>query len=200
MRQFVFLVLSAAFAVEFDDQWEIAPSPVKANLQKFKPEVNLMGDIVVLQKRGLLLSKKEYKEFDLAFEWKWLNDPPDETYPDHLCVVLATDGKQREDWSHEIQKGLVIRFIPNLGGSVSIVDENGIQEGVELIKKDQIGLERAKIHKIKITYAKEILTVEVNKEAIQIKRSNLKGKIAIYNRERVGGVIKESQLTKLRLE
>jgi hypothetical protein len=168
------------------------------------PVANVLDDgSIVLRNRGVVVSKAEYADgATISFVWKWTEGNLEAKYPDHLCAVVLTDGVLRKKWSHEIAKGVVVRFNPGSGGVTIegwLADKN---EGESLASKDGFTFEKGKEYAVKITYTptKVVVTVdgEVPIEAIVPEKFRAGGKnVCFYNREPVAGIVKSSTLTKV---
>ena len=72
---------------------------------------------LILRNRAIVVTKDAYPDgATVTSEWTWTEGVEEMKYQDHLCVAVLTDGKQREKWSHELQRGVVVRFNPGSGG------------------------------------------------------------------------------------
>ncbi len=158
---------------------------------------------IVLRNRGSAASTAEYPDgAEVSFTWKWTEGNLEAKYPDHLCVAVLTDGVLRPQWSHEIGKGVVVRFNPGSGG---ITIEGWLAEKKEaesLASKDGFTFEKGKAYEIKILYTptKVVVTVDggdpVSADVPEKFRTGGKN-ICFYNREPVAGIVKSSMLTKV---
>jgi hypothetical protein len=155
----------------------------------------------VLQNRGTLLSKESFEAgLTLECTWKWTKGSETGKYHDHLCICLATDGRQR-GWSHEITEGILIRFNP--GSSAILVSRHRDEAPDELLATtEDFPMARGTLHKLKIVddgKRLEIYFDDLEKPALvtNVKVRGKSRRVAIYNREPVAGDIKESVLANL---
>jgi hypothetical protein len=138
----------------------------------------------------------------ISFVWKWTEGNLEAKYPDHLCVVVLTDGALRKSWSHEIGKGVLVRFNPGSGGITVegwLAEKN---EAQQLASKDGFVFEKGKEYAVNIAYAptKVVVTVDGGApiEALVPEEFRAGGKkVCFYNREPVAGIVKSSTLTKV---
>lgn len=197
---------SSAFGAE--PTFESGPPAFKAKqeFERYAPTATVKDDGIVLRNRGVAVSKAEYPTgATLSFSWKWTEGDLEKKYPDHLCVVVLTDGALREKWSHEIGKGVVIRLNPGSGGITIegwLADKN---ESESLASKDGFTFEKGKEYAVKIMYTPEKVVVTIDGgtpiEAAVPEKFRAGGKkICLYNREPVAAIVKESVLTKVRVE
>lgn len=158
---------------------------------------------IILRNRGIVITKDEFRTGGiLTFDWAWTEGVEEMKYHDHLCVAVLTDGKQREKWSHELQKGVVVRLNPGSGGigiEGWLTDKN---ESELLAFKDGLTFEKGKQYKISVEFSKAAIAVSVNGKAVvdaKIPEAYQGGgnKLAFYNREAVAGIPHASTLSKI---
>jgi hypothetical protein len=200
------LLVSVAYGAEPAFESGTSPFKVRDEAKQFAPTAVVRDDAITLRNRGVAVSKADYPAgATVSFSWKWTEGDLEKKYPDHLCVVVLTDGVLREKWSHEIAKGVLVRFNPG-SGAVQVegwlADKN---ESEQLASKDGFTFEKGKEYAVKIAYtpAKVVVTVDGGGpiEAAVPEKFRMGGKkICFYNREPVAGIVKESVLTKLSAE
>lgn len=191
-----FLVMCMLLSASPTEDWQ------EGQMTRLLPSVNVTDDVVTLRNRGLIASRRSYDEATVSFVWKWTKGEEAGKYQDHLCVVFGTDGSQRS-WAYEIQEGVLVRFNPGSGGVTVEQWLRDKDDGVRLGSKDGFTFARDTEYSMRIVVAKGKLTVSVDgNEAVTIDlpKEHRGGKVAIYNREAVAGVVKESKLTKLTIE
>ena len=182
-------------AADVKDTWEAGPPAFKTEQEEFQPSVRFEEKKVVLENRGILVSKKSFPEGAVfTATWRWISGEEQGKYQDHLCVVFATDGKQRA-WPAEIEAGLVVRFNP-ASGSVGIEKhEKGSKDNALLAFKDGLKFERNTGYKLRIVHSPKGVEVNVDGKKIVSAEVVMKGdKVAGYDREPVAGIKKKSEL------
>jgi len=170
---------------------------------RLAPYVHITDECVTLRNRGILVSKKMYDEVAISFTWKWTEGDEAGKYQDHLCVVFGTDGEQRPAWSHEIDHGTLVRLNPGSGGITVELWQTAAREARQLGSKDGFTFARGMEYDVRMVVKDGKLTVFVDgTEAVTVDlpKEYQRGRVAIYDRESVAGVVKESQLTKLAIE
>ncbi len=165
----------------------------------------IKDETVTLTDRGLAVSADTFPEgFDLHAHWAWTEGKVEGAYQDHLAIAVATNGTLRDAWSHEIEKGIVVRFNPG-AGTVAVESYDSTDKDAVVKSEGGFIFDKGTGYNIDITYTPKQIVVNVDgKEAIKAdlpkdfkKDGDL---VAIYNRERVAGVLHESVLTKVSLK
>lgn len=176
---------------------------------KGKPEldaqVRLEKDRIVLRNRGMIVSKKEFPKdkgkIVVSFTCKW--NKGDGAYQDDLAIILRTSAEQRQQWSHEVLNGLLVRL--NLtAGEVQVVQVQG--KNHELVGQSGHMFKNNVEYKVRIIDDGQRLQIFIDdgKEPVFDKNApphDTDGKkIALYDREPVGGVEHEVIITGLKVE
>lgn len=190
------LVACLLLAASPTDDWEESPAT------RLSPSVHITDDVVTLRNRGLIVSQRSYDDATVSCVWTWTKGDERGQYQDHLCVVFGTDGNQRR-WAQEIQYGILVRLNPGSGGITVEQWQKDKDDGVRLGSKEGFTFARDTGYDVRIVAAQGKLTVSINgKQAITVDlpKAYRGGKVAIYNREAVAGIVKESTLAKLTIE
>jgi hypothetical protein len=206
-------LLVAAMPVSADDKedakvkelkkaWKPLEPIFKTENKELAPTAEIMKDgKVVLANRGAIASTKEYGAVTISFSWQWTQGD-DETgkYPDHLSIALRTTGKQRAEWSHEIDEGIVVKLVPNAGGSVVIEEYKQGQPALPVASK-KCEFKMGKTYKVLVKDEGKKLTVSIDgKVIVEAKVDEGKGYAVLYGREPVAAARKESEITNLKAE
>lgn len=153
--------------------------------------------------RGYAISNEEYPNGAfIEFEWKWRHG--NGIYSDHLTVVFRTDGRHLEKWAHEVQYGFAVKFIPQTN-EISIWDRRLMTSyKTPIARYENARISRDYWHTIRIVDKDQQLSVYFNDLSKPVLSTNLPDdlkhhRIAIYNREAVGGEDKESLLINIAL-
>lgn len=181
--------------------WKAAPLAFNTPDDALRPKAGI-GDkgVVTLANRGMLVTREKRGKGTVSFAWAW-TEGDDETglYPDILVVGLRCSGTQKPQWSHEAADGVLVRFSPGGGGTVSIEDtatDAAPPAPVRMVFKKGTEYRIAVIdegNRVRVVIeGKEILTAGV--------KDRVEGYTALYNREPVAGVPHRSVVQHLRLE
>lgn len=196
--------------------------------EEYKPDANFEDDVVTLKNRGRIVSRESYPNGStIEFTWTWKNDKDDEEadrlYPDHLAVVLRTSGKPQKEPAFEIQDGIALRFMPNdrcIYPDLFRGYEEGKRKGPERFRDEngkkmhskELEMQEDTPYKVKVVDRDDSIQVffgDNPEPVLELTRkhglpdrpeepeNNL---VAIYDREPVAGVIKESKLEGLRIK
>jgi hypothetical protein len=183
------VVLLVAFLSAVGDDWDAAcPAPDST--------VTFRQTAATLQNRGTLVSKKPFPNGAIVTTtWRWTKGPIETKYPDMLVFAFFTTGKQRP-WAHEITDGAVVRF----GPPDTIYIQRSTPGEFETLAKGEMKMVMGTDYKIAIEATPAEIRVLVDDKLIAsapLKETFTGQKVAIYNREGVGGVLKESLLLNL---
>jgi hypothetical protein len=200
---FCFLFLLPLLCAAADPTFDVGPPAYAVATQPLVLRAD--NGSLVLRNRGIAVTKDVYPDgATVTSDWAWLEGVPEMKYQDHLCVAVLTDGKQRTKWSHEIQKGVVVRFNPGSGG-IGIEGWLADKDESELFAfKDGFTFEKKTKYAISVEYSKAEITVSVDGKAVvdaKIPEKYRGGgdKVAFYNRESVAGVPHASKLEKIEI-
>ena len=202
----VFAETFAASALN-PDRWEvILPSPQDPAKHLFPAsQVTLVQGKLSLRNRGYLVTRQEYSaNVRICLKWMWQpiqSDFPSDVgvYADHLAIALHTTGKPHAQWAYDIVDGLVVKFYAGIN-EVEIIDSFrherlGIARNIALLQWawHELCVEDAGTEiRVYCNSAQPILQVPItNKPHAKLH------KIAIYNREPVAMVVKESLIDDL---
>ncbi len=189
----------------FDDQrfserlWKfVRPTVVKIRSPAVaQPDVQLDHGRLILTNRGYLISRDEFPDgVSIEFQWMWTDGR--KSYCDDLTVAVRTSGTHRGAWPHEVDDGIAIRFCPEQK-TISILDQftmKPIDFAVGL------KMDRNEWHNIRITDDNQTISIYLNNmrsPKLSVTTGYTSGKhcIALYNREAVGGINKESVIDDL---
>lgn len=196
---------SPSFAQKKGAEGQWTAGPKHAPIAGKDPKVTFGKDAVTLQNRGSVVSNESYpKGATLSCLWKWTKGVEEGKYHDSLAICLRTDGKLKEQWSHEIKEAVVVRFEP-AGGSIIVTKEKEGDETEVYFRKDdtfKIKMEKGTEYALKIVDRKDAIEVYfdgklVYKGKLPAKSRNYRW--AIYNREGVANVFHESVLRELKI-
>lgn len=156
----------------------------------------------ILRNRGWLVSAAQFpRGVRVEFDWEWTEG--EGTYSDILTVGLATSGRPgNKTWTREIQDGLRLLFAPHPApGNIVIRDTKTEKQlartwGPRLAKSNELH--------VRIDYYGEEVRIHLNHSDEpsllgSVPREMTFQRVAIYNRERVAGIDKESRLRNLQL-
>lgn len=200
------LLCTAVIAAFGGDQsppaWKAGEPAVKAKVETLRSTAKLDKDSVVLRNRGIIVTTDEYENADLSLTWKWEGGKEEGALQDVLAIVLLTDGVQRP-WSHEIRNGVAIQFAaPDSKVFVRryISDQHS---PVLLAEKADIAFEKNKEYKLRVRFEKGKVEVFVGGGQKPLVTADIppitNGRLAVYNREPVSGVVQQSTVTNLDL-
>lgn len=201
-----FVLLFAQGEKGFEKEWRAAPSfegsPFEGQHPLLEPLVAFgqMGKdpVVVLRNRGMIVTREKYtKGFSLEFEWMWVHGREEQGLLDGLCVAFHTKGEQRT-WGAEIKEGVVARLWAP-GKKIALEQFRALEEAsVSLGERGGTDFARFVWHKVSLTVkADGNIELHVGGQILTAKvgdREQGADYIAIYNREAVHGVPKESVL------
>lgn len=200
MPRIVVTLIFLFAAVDLKDTWEAGPPAFKAENKELNPSVKFEGEKMIVSNRGNGISTKRFPNgATFSTTWKWTKGREEGNYHDHLCVAFATDGKQRA-WPGEIESGIVVRF--NSGsGSVGVEKWEKDKKDPKLLAfKDGLTFKRGVAYTLRIVHLPDAVIVSVDDQRVITAEGVYRGdKIAVYNREPVAGVEKESELTEVSL-
>lgn len=184
-----------------DAAWRAGDSVSEAE-GEFKQSVQIGADgAVTLRNRGMLVSRQPHAKAVVSLRWKWTEGHRENgPYPDHLAVVLRTGGQQRADWAFEIVDGIVVRLCPSAGGFVTIEEFKPVGVPRQLARA-AVALKKGTVYALKVDDEGTLIRVSVDgKELLSFPVQEGQGRVSLYNREPVAGVVKESVVTELRIE
>ena len=164
------------------------------------------GRTITLQNRGIVLSKEEFPDgCCISFQWKWTKGREAGAYQDVLAVAFCTDGKLNR-WPHEVAEGVVVR----LQAHAKEIQIAYIKEGTDArpqSRKPDVPIERDTWYMVRIVCGDDEIAVyfghDHSKPILRGPMPSDLGEehlVAIYNREIVAGVVKESVLRDVELE
>ena len=164
------------------------------------------GRTITLRNRGIVLSKKEFpRGCYMSFQWKWTKGREAGAYQDVLAIAFHTDGELNK-WPHEVLKGLVVRFEAH-GKDIQIAYMKEGTDARPQSRKSDVPIERDTWYEVTIVCGREQIAVyfgdDHSKPILRAPMPSDLGEdhlVAIYNREIVAAVVKESILKEVRLE
>jgi len=181
---FLFVLLVAAPETGLQKEWVAGPGfePKAGAL----PDVHIGPSVIMLQNRGLAVSKEKLSNGFVSFRWVTAFDTgTGSTYHTHLCVVLRTDGVRSKEWPFEIDQGVIVRLAPDSLGVETKMTGEGTKQLIPVKDMDLSG-ERL----VTITDKGDRIEVSINGKVILEGKIDPKfggenRKMAIYNREGV---------------
>jgi hypothetical protein len=160
--------------------------------------VTIDGEMITLRNRGTLVSKQEYPNGAVvSATWRWTQGRVEGKYHDCLTIGVFTSGKQPQ-WSFEVDDGIVVGFNP-AGESISV---HRMRRDPERLAITKMRFEKDRDYRIVVEATLATLTVLVDgKKMVSCGLPRDRGgkRIAVYNREPVAAVVKESVLTQLKI-
>lgn len=200
----VFVVVTVVEAQEADIIWVEGKSYVGTDKEKFflppndprfepyRPKAVVSPHAIVLTNRGIAVTKVEFeqKPFEFNFRWLWTEGREADRYHDTLAVALWTSSKQKQEWSHEIEDGFVVKFMPHQSRIVVHHHKQGEKSPTDIAEVTDLEFKRYIPYHILIRcYGKKLVVIVDSKTVIdETIPAMKKGKIAVYNREPVAGV------------
>jgi hypothetical protein len=177
-----------------------------------RPIVREENGYLRLLNRGYIVTTKEFRgPIALAFDWRPIDLDGHPEYRDILTVALRTTGTPRSKHSYEAVDGILVK-IDSQGGRVtaSIASPSSIESlQLRLMDAGTLPIPADEWHRVRITddgtniavfvAGPEIRGADGENPVISIAYSgHLEGRrIALYNRELVGGVLHESHIDNL---
>lgn len=204
MRLLFAIVCAVTITADEKENTDWKAGPGFAPLVGSDPKVTFGKDMITLQNRGCIVSKKEFPDgLRLRMSWQWTkgNTVIDgQKYYEVLCVVVRTDGKLREAWAHEIEEGIVARFSPN-GNSLTLERWELDKEVEVLDKKENVQFALGQGYNVVVVDKKTSIEVYFGDDKSPTLKANVDPKlgkrrhVAIYDREGNANVLKESVLS-----
>lgn len=216
---YVFVMLNFPVIVEaqnLQDTWEVGKSYVGTDEKKFKipddprynhlrPVSEVTKNTIALVNRGLVVTKQpipENQQMFVSFNWSWVEGRESDRYPDHLVVALYTTGTQRQNWSHEVVDGVVVRFDPTEKQMSIQHHQKGDEFKPKLLAAKDMEFKRFESYQVTISEREGKIYVVLNGQRMleaSVPPVTFGRKIALYNREPVAGVRHVSLLSNVEL-
>ena len=186
------------FAVVFKDSLD-GPVLNQEHWRVRRPQVIMDNGVLRLKDRGYLVTAAEFpKGVSVRFRWQWIQGEGE--YCDILSVAVRTSGVP-DKWPHEVEDGIVVKFEPNQGtansGFVRITDRS---QPRELAIRKGLVISKFVWHEIKVTDDGNTIAVYFGDDSVPVATVDVPDAakhhhVAIYNREPVADVSKESLLS-----
>lgn len=156
---------------------------------------------IVLRNRAFVVSRNEYSSgVVVQFRWMWTEGKG--LYSDNLALAVRSDGIPRRKWSHEVNEGVVIRLVPN-GNLIEAFAFVGDQARAEPLGKTlNLRFPRDVWHEVRVV--DDYKTIDIYLDSFDAPifsiprvHNGTSHRVAIYNREPVGGTDKESIISQI---
>lgn len=189
---------------DFDNNWLD-----NSKWRSARPRVKEQDGVLWLRNRGCVVTRKEFPDpISITFRWQWVDLAEDPAYAEVLTIALQTPGETREQYPFEIDDGLLLSFDTQEGAAYLSRATEGQIHKTRLASSGtvEIPLPAHEWHDIRIIDDGFSITLYMKGETIGDSRwenpvfsvpydARLSGKrIAIYNREVVGGAPHLSQI------